>query len=186
METCAATAFIDKLPAMILTIPMMVGNIPERKKAARCPINSVIRENLTNRISLATSVSPIFITDLCLTFFFSIAVLGSSSSSFCPRTSVAWSEEPSNFEKADHLHRLAQSCGICALVDLEFSATSHKVEIKIKTLGHRLSRSTRSSQSKQTSACRSPNGNLPCNMFQHNFHLRQFTIAKSRENQVLR
>lgn len=71
MDTFAANAFIDKLPAMILTIPMMVGNIPERKKAARCPINSVIRENLKIRISLATSVASIgSSTALCLPFFF--------------------------------------------------------------------------------------------------------------------
>ena len=40
---------------MILNMPMMVGNIPERKKAAMWLISSFIRENLTKRINLATS-----------------------------------------------------------------------------------------------------------------------------------
>ena len=56
-STLSHSLHCDKLPVMILKMPMIVGNIPERKNAARCPMSSVMRENLTNRISLATSAA---------------------------------------------------------------------------------------------------------------------------------
>ena len=102
---------------MILKMPMIVGNIPERKNAARCPMSSVMRENLTSRISLATSVVSWidFISNYYLYSWPFTAII-------LVQTAVSPVREQRNFQKTNHLHRLPKSCSVCTLVTADAQA----------------------------------------------------------------